>query len=129
MRGWLGGMVAVAALMAALPAYSVTGPSRNPVVLSADEITYDENLGIVVAKGHVEVSPVLASHGDRQSVTFDGQEPAKFTLARCKEIGCCETVTKTVGDGRVNLLPAQSAHTPTRQLPAHPKRLRRPAGS
>ena len=39
------------------PAPVVEGaPDRTPVLLSADQITYDESLGIVVASGNVEVS-------------------------------------------------------------------------
>lgn len=56
-------MRSFAAVCAALLALFVTGavlaqdaPDRTPVLLSADEITYDESLGIVVASGNVEVS-------------------------------------------------------------------------
>jgi LPS-assembly protein len=56
-------MRSLAALLACLIAFSVAGsapaqdlPDRSPVLLSADQITYDESLGIVVASGHVEVA-------------------------------------------------------------------------
>jgi hypothetical protein len=87
------------------------------------------NLGVETGNGHVEVSPVLTSHGGAQRVTFDGQEPAKFTMTRCKEIGCSEAVLRAVGDGRVELLPTEPGHTPTRHLPVRPKHGSRPAGS
>jgi hypothetical protein len=92
--------------------------ARRPVALSVETVN-----------GHVEISPVLTSYGSRQRVTFDDQEPADFTMARCKEIGCTEAVLRTVRDGRVDPLLTQPGHTPTRQLPARPKDGRRPAGS
>jgi hypothetical protein len=87
------------------------------------------NLSVETSNGHVEVSPVLTSHGAKQRVTFDDQEPTTFTMARCKEIGCSEDVLRTVGDGRVELLPTESGHTPTRHLPVRPQHGSRPAGS
>jgi hypothetical protein len=83
--------------------------ARRPVTLS-----------VQTRKGHVELSPVLTSHGNRQRVTFDNQEPAKFTTERCKEIGCSEAVLRAVGEGRVEPLPT-CGHTPTRQLPVRPQ--------
>ena len=79
------------------------------------------NLSVETRNGHVEVSPVLSSQGGRQRVTFDDQEPAMFTMARCKEIGCSEVVLRAIGDGQVKPLPAEPGHTPTQQLPVRPK--------
>jgi hypothetical protein len=79
------------------------------------------DLSVETGNGHIEVSPVLVTHEDKQSVTFDGQEPAQFTMARCKEIGCSEAVLRTIADGRVGLLPAKPGHAPTRHLPPRPK--------
>jgi hypothetical protein len=87
------------------------------------------NLSVETGNGHVEVSPVLTRHGARQRVTFDDQEPTTFTMARCKEIGCSEDVLRAVGDGRVELLPTEPGHTPTRHLPMRPHHGSRPAGS
>lgn len=57
MRGWLRGIVAVAALLAAVPVRSAELPSAGrPILLSADQITYDEELQVVVASGNVEIS-------------------------------------------------------------------------
>jgi LPS-assembly protein len=54
LRGWL---LAVALLWApASFAQSLGTPSKAPVLITADQITYDRDLGIVVAAGHVEVS-------------------------------------------------------------------------
>jgi hypothetical protein len=90
--------------------------ARRPVTLS-----------VKTGKGDIEVSPVLASLGDKQSVTFDGQEPAQFTLARCKEIGCSEAVLRSIANGRMNFIPAKPAYAPTRHLPQRPKHSR-PSG-
>ncbi len=79
------------------------------------------SLSLETRNGHVAVSPVLASHGSKQHITFDGQEPAKFTEARCKEIGCSEAVVRAAGRGQVELLPAEPGHTPTRHLPGRPQ--------
>lgn len=49
---------ACAVLFALLLTHSVPAQevNRSPVLLSADEITYDESLGVVVASGNVEIS-------------------------------------------------------------------------
>ncbi len=43
-------------LVLGLGAAAEEAPDRSPVLLTADDVTYDEDLGIVVARGHVEVS-------------------------------------------------------------------------
>ena len=69
----------------------------------------------------VPVSPVLISHGGRQSVTFDGDEPAAFTKRRCREIGCTDTLAEDAALGQVQRLveePTQSFSG--RMLPPRP---------
>jgi hypothetical protein len=78
------------------------------------------NLSLQTRNGHVEVSPVLSTQGRSQRVTFDDQEPAKFTMTRCKEIGCSEAVLRAIGDGQVQLLPTEPGHTPTQHMPVRP---------
>jgi len=57
MRRWLRGIVAVVAMLAAVPLKAAELPRADkPVLLSADQITYDEELQVVVASGHVEIS-------------------------------------------------------------------------
>ena len=55
LQGWVVAAVAILAL-----AHGVAGaelPSEDePVLLSADEVTYDRELGVVTARGHVELS-------------------------------------------------------------------------
>ncbi|HXP08284.1 MAG TPA: hypothetical protein VN828_07295 [Acidobacteriaceae bacterium] len=79
------------------------------------------NLSVETRNGHIEVSPVLSSKGERQHVTFDAQEPAKFTMTRCKEIGCNEAVLRAIADGQAQPLPTEPGHTPTQHLPVRPK--------
>ena len=45
-----------AAAMPAAAAGPERGGSGNPILFSADEVQYDDELGLVVAKGHVEIS-------------------------------------------------------------------------
>lgn len=52
---YLGALVAAASLPAAAADQPRPG-EKPPVVFSADEVQYDEDLGLVVAKGHVELS-------------------------------------------------------------------------
>jgi LPS-assembly protein len=52
---YLGALLAAAALPAAA-ADQPRGGEKPPVVFSADEVQYDEDLGLVVARGHVELS-------------------------------------------------------------------------
>jgi hypothetical protein len=78
------------------------------------------SLSMETRNGHVDVSPVLMSHGSKQRVTFDGQEAAKFTMGRCKDIGCTEALLRDVAERRLELLPAQHGHTPTQRLPERP---------
>ena len=58
MRGgtalWLGALLAAAPLPVAAAPRSAAG-EHPPVVFSADEVQYDSDLGLVVAKGHVEL--------------------------------------------------------------------------
>lgn len=56
MRGAFWGVLLALALAAAAPARGQELPDRSPVLLSADEIVYDEERGIVVASGNVEIS-------------------------------------------------------------------------
>ncbi len=57
MRRWLRGIVAVLALLSAVTLRAAEVPrSDKPVLLSADQITYDEELQLVVASGNVEIS-------------------------------------------------------------------------
>jgi LPS-assembly protein len=55
LRGWI-----VAAVLLWAPAALAQQPSiavsKNPVLITADQVTYDRDLGVVVANGHVEVS-------------------------------------------------------------------------
>jgi LPS-assembly protein len=66
MRGWLLAGVLACVLMALAGtgrAQDPTGPASNdeiPVLLLADEVTYDRDLGVVTARGNVEIS-----RGDR----------------------------------------------------------------
>jgi len=57
-RGWLGGIVlACGLLMLAGMAHAQDGAGDEPpVLLLADEVTYDRDLGIVTARGNVEIS-------------------------------------------------------------------------
>jgi LPS-assembly protein len=55
---YLGALLAAAALPAAAagPSSPSHGGSQAPALFSADEVQYDEDLGLVVAKGNVEIS-------------------------------------------------------------------------
>ena len=56
---WAAAAIAVTALID--PAIAAELPSKEqPVLLSADEVSYDQDLGVVTARGHVELS-----QGDR----------------------------------------------------------------
>jgi LPS-assembly protein len=57
-RLWPGWALAAAALLLlASPAGAAEAPSEDqPVLLSADEVSYDRDLGVVTARGHVELS-------------------------------------------------------------------------
>ncbi|HEX7969708.1 MAG TPA: LPS assembly protein LptD [Stellaceae bacterium] len=52
---WLSALLAAASLPAAA-ATAERGAGRSPILFSADEVQYDDELGLVVAKGHVEIS-------------------------------------------------------------------------
>lgn len=52
---WLSAVLAAASLPAAA-ATAERGGSRQPILFSADEVQYDDELGLVVARGHVEIS-------------------------------------------------------------------------
>jgi LPS-assembly protein len=56
LRPRLGVLALVAAMLTALPAIADTPTAEEPALLLADELTYDEELGIVVARGNVEIS-------------------------------------------------------------------------
>jgi hypothetical protein len=52
------------------------------------------------ASGRVLLAPVLVRHSNpHQRVTFDGEEPARFTRKRCEEIACASSVTDDAGRG------------------------------
>ena len=58
-RGRLAAAVLAACLLAGLPAVSASAQQDDPsfpVLITADRITHDENLGVVVASGNVELS-------------------------------------------------------------------------
>jgi len=69
-RAWAWGIVLACGLLQALPGHAqdTTQPDKTqqesgdkiPVLLQADEITYDRDLGVVTARGHVEIA-----RGDR----------------------------------------------------------------
>ena len=64
-RAWVLGIVLACGLLQALPGHAQeTTPQETgdkvPVLLLADEVTYDRDLGVVTARGHVEIS-----RGDR----------------------------------------------------------------
>ncbi len=62
-------------------------------------------LELTTGQGPVRVSPVLAEHGEHQTVTFDGKAPALFTRERCKEIGCTEKEAEAAARGEIQHLP------------------------
>jgi LPS-assembly protein len=64
-RAWVRGIVLACGLLQALPGHAQDKPQQQtgdkiPVLLIADEVTYDRDLGVVTARGHVEIS-----RGDR----------------------------------------------------------------
>jgi hypothetical protein len=70
-------------------------------------------------RGHVEVAPVLVDRGEKQQVTFDGDEPAAFTRRRCREIGCTDGVADEAARGQAQLLRIDPARPPG-QIPERP---------
>jgi hypothetical protein len=56
-------------------------------------------LSIGTVRGRAELAPVVASLGNSQRVTFDGQEPERFTRRRCRAIGCSATVARRAARG------------------------------
>ena len=68
-------------------------------------------LELTTGKGKIAISPVLVFRGDQQTVTFDGKEPATFTMHRCKEIGCTEKEAEAAARGEIKHLPGRK---PTR---------------
>lgn len=70
-------------------------------------------------RGHVTVAPVLVDRGEKQRVTFDGDEPAAFTRRRCREIGCTDAVAEEAASGRAQLLRVDPARPPG-QIPERP---------
>jgi len=69
--------------------------------------------------GHVTVAPVLVEHGEKQQVTFDGDEPAAITRRRCREIGCSDAVAGEAARGRAALLRSDPARPPG-EIPDRP---------
>src|SRR5262249_6487366 len=69
--------------------------------------------------GHVTVAPVLVERGEKQQVTFDGDEPAVFTRRRCREIGCNDAVAGEAARGRAALLRSDPARPPG-EIPDRP---------
>ena len=64
-NGVRGGLLALGmAAVASLPTAALAQGNGNnqPVLLNADELTYDETLGIVIASGDVELAPVSYTH-------------------------------------------------------------------
>src|SRR5262250_2333870 len=64
-RAWVWGIVLACGLLQALPCHAQDKTQQEtgdkvPVLLQADEITYDRDLGVVTARGHVEIA-----RGDR----------------------------------------------------------------
>src|SRR3990172_349375 len=55
MRGWAGGIVVALSLLAATPGRGQAPADQDQFLLSADQVTYDEELGVVVAAGNVEI--------------------------------------------------------------------------
>lgn len=55
LRGWALAAIAVLALVRGAAAAELPSADE-PVLLSADEVTYDRELGVVTARGHVELS-------------------------------------------------------------------------
>ncbi len=53
LRGWI---LVVALLWASTSVAQEPTPSKAPVLITADQVTYDRDLGVIVASGHVEVS-------------------------------------------------------------------------
>jgi len=68
------------------------------------------------AKKQVPLSPVLVSCGDKQKVTFDGEDPATFLKRRRIEIGCPAALAEDAGRGRARLLRESPTHLPSRYL-------------
>ena len=70
-------------------------------------------------RGHVDVAPVLVDRGEKQQVTFDGDEPEAFTRRRCRDIGCNDAVAEDAARGRAQLLRVDPARPPG-QIPERP---------
>jgi hypothetical protein len=68
-------------------------------------------LELTTSTGKMPVSPVLVLRGEQQTVTFDGNEPAAFTMHRCKEIGCTDKEAEAAVRGEIHHLPRDA---PTR---------------
>src|SRR5215831_715536 len=52
-------------------------------------------LSIGTIDGPAEIAPVVTSlSNSKQRVTFDGEDPARFTQRRCKAIGCSGTISR-----------------------------------
>lgn len=68
-------------------------------------------LELTTGKGKMPVSPVLVLRGERQTVTFEGKEPAAFTKHRCREIGCTAKEAEAAARGEIHHLPRDA---PTR---------------
>jgi hypothetical protein len=65
-------------------------------------------LSIGTIRGPAEVSPVIVSGSNTgQRVTFDGQDPARFTKSRCRAIGCNAALMR---DAALGLAPPPAAH-------------------
>lgn len=56
------------------------------------EARRDVNLFAETSAGQIFVSPVLVRQGEKQQVTFGGENPSSFTKRRCQEIGCPQSV-------------------------------------
>src|SRR5436190_1148823 len=57
-------------------------------------------LSVETTGGALLVAPVLVQQSNpQQRVTFDGEQPSRFTRTRCKEIGCTKVVTGDAARG------------------------------
>lgn len=79
-------------------------------------------LELETADGQVPVAPVLAYQSNsRQAIRFDGQQPRRFTLTRCRLIGCSPRLSQRIAKGYAKALaPAEL------ELPKLSKKDKRP---
>ena len=56
LRGWIIAVMLLLWVPGALAQQPQLTAGKGPVLITADQVTYDRDLGVVVASGHVEVS-------------------------------------------------------------------------